>query len=205
MTGILNCTATKLNHPAKACELYSASSIFRRNYKHIKLLVDRVLILSAKHYVLEADQMVKPYDMALANMGEEEYAAWCDVVYKRLRGCGPFIAIVANIYRGGLKCLPDAVTYLPISKYGAVRNAYRGVGVTDLVRWMASQRWSSMQVRAVLAAMQQPMSKGEVQKQYRNGQLGKGLPELDVDMVKHLAALRRNAMAWSNTGFGLLK
>lgn len=61
---ILACSAAKLRQPAKARDLY-VGALFVLAHQYAELVADRVLILSARHGVVEADKTLEPYDQQL--------------------------------------------------------------------------------------------------------------------------------------------
>lgn len=61
---ILACSASKAATALPARELYTGA-LFRQSLALAELQADRVLILSAKHGVVEASQVLEPYDQQL--------------------------------------------------------------------------------------------------------------------------------------------
>lgn len=61
---ILACSASKLRTAAPAKSLY-VGKLFVLGYQYAERVAERVLILSAKHGVVEADRVLEPYDEKL--------------------------------------------------------------------------------------------------------------------------------------------
>jgi hypothetical protein len=65
---IIPCSATKLGEAAPARDLYT-SVYFRQALAAAESQADRVLILSAKHGLLELDEVVAPYELRMGDPG----------------------------------------------------------------------------------------------------------------------------------------
>ncbi|MZP30421.1 hypothetical protein GTO91_11925 [Heliobacterium undosum] len=78
--GLISCTKRKRAYACKACELYSASSLFQKAYSYCLERYDRVYILSAKYGLLLPDQWIDPYDETLKNMGVGKKKEWASSV-----------------------------------------------------------------------------------------------------------------------------
>jgi len=82
---LVSCVKSKLNHPAKARDLYT-SSLFRMNMQFAQSLQpDAIYILSAKYGLLELDHEIAPYELTLNNMPERTRKAWALNVLEALR------------------------------------------------------------------------------------------------------------------------
>ncbi len=85
MNIFLSCVSKKLNYPAKAEDIYQ-SALFKKSLAYAKSLnPDHIYILSAKHKVLELDNIIEPYDETLNDMSVNEKKAWADEVIKQLK------------------------------------------------------------------------------------------------------------------------
>lgn len=81
---LLACVATKLPHAAPAKELYD-SPLFKKSLAYAESLhPDDIVILSAKHYVVPLDKVIRPYDKTLLNMPSDEIQEWAVQVLKIL-------------------------------------------------------------------------------------------------------------------------
>ena len=72
---LLACSAKKLSHAAPARELYQGDT-FKLALRVAERLADEVLILSAKHGVVELGQLVEPYDVKLSDLEKHQRAIW---------------------------------------------------------------------------------------------------------------------------------
>lgn len=64
---IVACSAAKADHPAPAADLYRGS-LFTMNLAAARAESPRVMILSAKHGLVPAEQVVAPYDTTLGDV-----------------------------------------------------------------------------------------------------------------------------------------
>ena len=81
---LLVCVATKLPHAAPARELYN-SPLFKSSLRYAESLhPDDIVILSAKHYVVPLNKVLKPYNKTLLNMPQDEVREWAVQVLKIL-------------------------------------------------------------------------------------------------------------------------
>jgi hypothetical protein len=62
--GLVGCAAQKLDHPARARDLY-VSQLFRKASAYAELTCDRWYVLSAKHGLVHPDTILEPYDVRL--------------------------------------------------------------------------------------------------------------------------------------------
>ncbi len=75
----------KVNHNAKAKDLYK-SPLFVGNLKYARSLnPDSIYILSAKYGLLELDKEVEPYNTTLKDMPLAQVKVWADKVVKQLK------------------------------------------------------------------------------------------------------------------------
>ena len=81
---LISCVSKKLSHQAKAKDLY-ISPLFKKNLEYAqRLKPDKIYILSAKHHLLNLDDMVEPYDLTLNKMRINELKVWSHVVIEQL-------------------------------------------------------------------------------------------------------------------------
>ena len=86
MIVFLSCTKEKMNKRCKAEDMYSASSLFSKCYKYAKSLnPDKIYILSAKHYLLELDDVIDPYNITLKDFSVDERKSWTKKVIKIMK------------------------------------------------------------------------------------------------------------------------
>lgn len=81
---LISCAKSKLNHPAKARDLY-ISPQFQKSFTYANILKpDAIFILSAKYGLVEPDQVISPYEKTLKNLSAEK-RAWAGSVLTSLR------------------------------------------------------------------------------------------------------------------------
>ena len=82
---LISCVSKKLNCQASAKDMY-ISPLFKLNLQYSKLLSpDKVFVLSAKYGLIKLDDKIKPYDMTLNNMSNEEIKLWAGKVIEKLK------------------------------------------------------------------------------------------------------------------------
>ena len=100
---LISCVAKKLNHKAKAHDLYQ-SALFIKSLKYaLSLDSDAIYILSAKYHLLALDTIIEPYDMTLKRMKKADKLAWGNVVAAQLADVADlkqdkFIILAGNDY-----------------------------------------------------------------------------------------------------------
>ncbi len=84
--GLVACGKTKRDRAAPARELYT-STLFHKASAYAAETYDRWYILSAKHHLLEPEQLIAPYDLSLKGLRIDQRMAWalevCDQLRKR--------------------------------------------------------------------------------------------------------------------------
>jgi hypothetical protein len=89
--GLVGCVKKKRDVPMRASELY-VSSLFTGRRKYVARTCDRWFVLSAKHGVLEPEEIVAPYDVSLTTMSAAARRGWSaqvlDDLQRRLGGLG---------------------------------------------------------------------------------------------------------------------
>jgi hypothetical protein len=81
---LIGCVKTKLDHKAKAEELY-ISDLFKGRLKYAKMLnPDYIYILSAKYGLVDLKQEIVPYNKTLNTMAAVEIKKWADDVISKL-------------------------------------------------------------------------------------------------------------------------
>ena len=82
---LISCASKKLEDKAKAKEIY-ISPLFKLNMKYaLSLKPDKIFILSAKYGLLDLEQEIEPYNLALNNLKEEEIRLWAEKVLECLK------------------------------------------------------------------------------------------------------------------------
>lgn len=101
---LISCVSKKLDRAAMACDLYT-SALFKKALRYTKLLTpDEIFILSAKYGLLRLEQEIKPYNVTLNTMSEDEKKKWAGKVLEELEKEADlendnFIFLAGNNYR----------------------------------------------------------------------------------------------------------
>ncbi len=117
---LISCSKLKKPYKCRACELYSASTLFSLSYEYAKVNADRVYIISAKHGLVGENEIIAPYDETLNEKTSVERQAWSQMVLSQLKQvCDiqstAFIILAGkNYYEYLLPHLPHAS--LPLGK-----------------------------------------------------------------------------------------
>lgn len=83
---LLSCTKEKLDYKSKVKDLYSPSPNFSDLLsKSQSLNPNKILVISAKHHVLELEEEIEPYDLNLANLSYSDKIKWGEEVAKQLK------------------------------------------------------------------------------------------------------------------------
>lgn len=109
--GLISCSSTKLGHAAPARELYTGRFFTAcRDWMTVPGRVGTWAILSAKHGLLMPDEVIEPYDCALATMRQGERDAWAVNVRAHLLakwGQGVIYMVLAGgYYRDCVRGMP---------------------------------------------------------------------------------------------------
>lgn len=129
---LIACVQSKLNYKAPASELYT-SPLFQKASAHASRNFDRWYILSAKHGLLEPDEIIAPYNMALNNMYRDKRKKWSLIVFEKLKNKlspGDEITILAGYYYR-----QDIVPLLKESGY-RVKVPMEGLSIGWQLRWL---------------------------------------------------------------------
>lgn len=83
--GLISCTKAKQNYPCKACEMYSASDLFKKAYRYATKNYSAIAILSAKYGLLLPSDKIEPYNITLKDMSNKEVKEWANKVFGQMR------------------------------------------------------------------------------------------------------------------------
>ena len=76
---LISCCKEKLSYSAKAKDLYQSEGFKKRLSEAFSHNPDEILILSAKHHIVELDQVLEPYDVCLSNQTIGEQKKWAEI------------------------------------------------------------------------------------------------------------------------------
>jgi len=130
---LISCVSKKLNHRAKAQDLY-ISPLFKKNLQYAKSLCpDEIYILSAKYCLLKLEDEIMPYDQTLNKMRSNEIKRWANSVLNQLEKTtdldnDEFVFLAGEKYRKYL--LPNIKNYT-IPMYG--------LGIGKQLQWLTER------------------------------------------------------------------
>ena len=83
---LVSCTLEKLNYKCKVKDLYSPSPNFLKHLTIAKQIKpDKILVISAKHHVLELNEEIEPYNLSIDEFSGNEQIDWGVEVIKQLK------------------------------------------------------------------------------------------------------------------------
>jgi hypothetical protein len=134
---LLSCTKSKTSYEAPAQELYSASPMFQKTLEYGKTLKpDKMFILSAKHYLVNLNQKLKPYDLTLKDFTAEEKEKWGEEVYREMKQRGINPDKNKFIFLAGSEYVKPLLKYIPESN---VETPMGGKRFGQRLKWLNSQ------------------------------------------------------------------
>lgn len=81
---LIACAASKTPYAAPAQELY-CSTLFKNGLEYAKLLKPNdIFILSARHHLVELDDVLNPYNFTLNDMKSKDIQVWADNVLEQI-------------------------------------------------------------------------------------------------------------------------
>lgn len=127
---LISCVSQKLDHSAKAKDLYT-SPLFRMGYRYAKSLKpNNVFVLSAKHGLISSSKVIEPYNVTLNDMKAVDVKEWSEGVLAQLRRHTDlerdlFVFLAGEKYRKYL--LPHIENYqIPME----------GLGIGEQLSWL---------------------------------------------------------------------
>jgi hypothetical protein len=130
---LVACAQRKLDHPAKASELYT-SQWFDAAKCYAVIMGNAWRILSAKHGLLHPETIIEPYDESLNTRAAAERQGWAVRVSKALREQFPadqwkLIILAGKAYREPLVGMLETYGY-------KVEVPMQGLGIGQQIKWL---------------------------------------------------------------------
>ena len=98
--GLVGCVKSKRSWAAPARELYR-SPLFRGRLAWVERSCDRWFVLSAKHGLVEPDQVLDPYDLTLADLSRASRRTWSSQVVRALeQALGDLSGVAMELHAG---------------------------------------------------------------------------------------------------------
>lgn len=134
---LLSCTKSKLDKPAPAQELYSASPMFQKTLEYgKKLKPDKMYILSAKHHLVPLTKELAPYDKTLKEMPKDEKEKWGEETLKQMKSAGINPEKDKFIFLTGSEYLKPLAKYIPEDN---MEKPMEGKRFGQRLKWLNSQ------------------------------------------------------------------
>lgn len=128
---LIGCGKKKLPHRAKAKDLYQGS-LFCKSWMVARKEYPKASrhILSAKHYLLDPEKEIEPYNETLKGKRVADKKAWAESVIARLRGSGYDLQNDKFVFFAGNDYTKYLISPLgPIRNYKLIYDGYRGIGL----------------------------------------------------------------------------
>jgi hypothetical protein len=132
---LVGCVKTKRSTRAPAQELYS-SALFRKRRAYAEATGRPWFILSALHGLVDPEDVLDPYDMALAAQGAAYRSAWGKKVVAQLVSRVPALGLVIEIHAGS--AYVDAIESELTRLGAAVSVPLRGLNQGQHLAWYAA-------------------------------------------------------------------
>lgn len=111
--GLVSCTKSKRNRPAKPADLYVESAFFRKARRYAETNHDRWFVLSAKHHLLDPHgPPIQPYDETLSGASVERKSDWAQTVFDQLRATGLLVDGNRLVFHAGRDYYDELVPLL---------------------------------------------------------------------------------------------
>ena len=135
VVGLVSCVKTKLNHPARAAELYT-SPYFKKSKEWITGVSDEWYILSAKYGLLHPTDHVEPYDLTLNSLGAVARREWAQQVLRQMRQRGLVRPDTGFIWAAGRRYNENLVSLLVDQNH---HDPMAGLAFGPRLQWLTEQ------------------------------------------------------------------
>lgn len=82
---LISCCKEKLPHSAEAQDFYQSNGFKKRLGEAFSHNPNEILILSAKHHIVELNQILAPYDVCLSDQNISEQNRWAEICIADLK------------------------------------------------------------------------------------------------------------------------
>lgn len=156
---LIACCGAKLSGPAPAHQLYQ-SALFKKSRQYAETFCDEFAILSAKHGLVLADQLIDPYDVTLTEMTAAGRREWAGLVMAQLMDRWPlyrepvhFVFLAGANYRDNLMWMLFAAkeTISTASVPVEVSVPMQGMAIGHQLQWLGQQIKLCPSPRSLLA------------------------------------------------------
>ncbi len=82
---LISCTKYKGKTPSEAMNLYNTSPLFKKSLAYARTISGDIYVISAKHGLLELDEVIEPYNETLKDKSQQQLLAWGNQVAEQLK------------------------------------------------------------------------------------------------------------------------
>ena len=131
---LIGCSKSKLDHQRPAYCLYTGD-LFKKQMQYADDILQpanqynsKVMILSAKHGLLELDKVIKPYDLSLNDFNAFELSRWASKVEQQINDL--FIDFKSVVFLAGKK-YREPLSSLLLSSFSPfkIQEPLKGMGI----------------------------------------------------------------------------
>lgn len=111
LVGFISCVSLKRKEPCMAKDMY-VSPLFKMSRRIVERRTSRWFILSAKHGVLDPNQLIEPYDVTLTRMPKKAREDWATKVRKQIKqvaGDDDIVVLAGDYYIAPFKGITNKV------------------------------------------------------------------------------------------------
>ena len=123
----------KHNTAQTAKQLYT-SNLFRRAKKYAETNYDDWFVLSAKNYLLEPNEKIKPYDESLSQMTSNQRMNWAKKVYTQISSKYPDPACCKFFFHAGELYRKQLINLLREKGY-VCEEPLKGLRIGEQIAW----------------------------------------------------------------------
>ncbi len=135
---LVSCVGQKLDHPARAIDLYI--SPWFKKARGYATRCDRWYVLSAKYGLVTPDSVIEPYEVTLNKMRKLDRQSWARRVFQALchvtSGDDEMIVLAGHKYR-------ETLVPLLQQRGNHIDVPMEGMGIGEQLHWLDEQSWRS--------------------------------------------------------------
>ena len=136
---LVACTAKKLPHAARAGDMYMPSEWFKGAFPIADRISEQVWILSAKHHLLDTDEVIEPYQKTLNTMSLKKRTEWGNFTWENLCSRDEFKNATHIVWFAGLRYREQLIHRCQSAgKINLIPMA--GLRLGDQLSWLRSNR-----------------------------------------------------------------
>lgn len=84
MIALIACSSDKASKRCKAKDIYTGT-LFKKSYELAEKMGAKIYILSAKHYLLDPEHEIDPYNSYLGDFSAKDRKLWADEVKRQIK------------------------------------------------------------------------------------------------------------------------